>query len=80
MSEEARDPLSGSKLVQILLLEAAYRMEDSAPVLVRMWPADRTEQMTRIAFLTSVAGDLAALANAASALHQRSSEPASVPL
>ena len=79
MSEEALDPLSGPQLVPVLLLEAAYRMEDSAPVLVRTWPADRTQQMTRIAFLTSVAGDLAALANAASALHQRSSEPASVP-
>ena len=61
---------TGQMLVPTLLLEAAYRMEDSAPVLVLAWPADHALQAARIALLSSVADDLAALAGAVSVLHR----------
>lgn len=61
---------SGEKLIPALLLEAAYRMEDSAPLLVWSWSADRDDQAVRIAILTGVAGELAALASAASVPHR----------
>ena len=57
-------------LIPALLQEAAYRMEDSAPLLVWSWPADRIEQAARIAMLAAVAGELAALASAASVPHR----------
>lgn len=79
MTGAGADRSPDEKLIQALLLEAAYRMEDSSPVLVRAWPADRGLQAVRIAMLTSVAGDLAALAFAAHVLHRVSEDRGTIP-
>ena len=70
MIAERPGALPDEQLIPALLLQAAYRMEDSAPALVRAWPPDRIEQTERIQLLASVSGDLAGLANAASVLHR----------
>lgn len=60
-------------MIARLTLEAAFLMEDAAPLLVRRWPDDAEAQKNRVDHLWQVTDALSALATATCALYARRS-------